>query len=357
MDFIRNCWYVAGWSSEFGRELVPATILGDNIVFWRTEAGEVTALQDRCPHKLLPLSKGRLVGDDVQCGYHGVTFGCDGKCVRVPGQDFVPKSAQVRRYLTFERHNIVWVWMGAEELANTDQVFELAEFSSPDYAAHQGNPLHYQANYLNVADNLCDPAHVSFVHPTTLGNAEMEDLPIDSEMQSENVVVTSRWTRDAPPVGVFQALVDFGVEFSGNVDRWQYYIMTVPNVALIDFGSADVADSVTYERRAEAVHIYAIHFLTPVDNGQTIDRWMHVRNFALEDKQIGNRMNELFNVAFAEDKIILEAIEQEEQRDVPDAGPALRIAIDKGSNLYRRRIAALIKNERAELEVAVEGQS
>ena len=341
MEFIQNSWYVAGWSKEFSRELTKMTILGENIVFYRTEAGAVAALEDRCPHKLLPLSEGRLIGDDVQCGYHGVTFGCDGNCVRVPGQSVVPKSAYVRSFPIFERHNIVWVWMGDEDKADEALVFDLPELSSPDYAPHQGNPLHYESNYLNVADNLCDPAHVSFVHPTTLGNPEMEDLPIESEINDDGVVITSRWTRDAPPVGIFQALANF----KGNVDRWQYYIMTVPNVAVIDFGSADVSENITYERRAEGVHIYAIHFLTPVDEYRTIDRWMHVRNFALDDKAIGGSMNELFNVAFAEDKVILEAIQVEERR--PSTRRPLRIAIDKGSNLYRRRIDELIKLERS----------
>jgi len=238
--------------------------------------------------------------------------------------------------------------MGDEGKADESLVFDLPELSSPDYAPHQGNPLPYASNYLNVADNLCDPAHVSFVHPTTLGNPEMEDLPIDSEMTGDGTVITSRWTRDTPPVGVFQGLSGFGVNFRGNVDRWQYYIMNVPCVAVIDFGSAEVSQEITYDRRAEGVHIYAIHFLTPVDEFRTIDRWMHVRNFALQDKAVGGAMNDLFNVAFAEDKVILEAIQIEERRPrsaEQEQRRPLRIAIDKGSNLYRRRIDELIKQE------------
>ena len=176
----------------------------------------------------------------------------------------------------------------------------------------------------------------------------MEDLPIDSEMTGDGTVITSRWTRDTPPVGVFQGLSGFGVNFRGNVDRWQYYIMNVPCVAVIDFGSAEVSQEITYDRRAEGVHIYAIHFLTPVDEFRTIDRWMHVRNFALQDKAVGGAMNDLFNVAFAEDKVILEAIQIEERRPrsaEQEQRRPLRIAIDKGSNLYRRRIDELIKQE------------
>jgi phenylpropionate dioxygenase-like ring-hydroxylating dioxygenase large terminal subunit len=85
MKFVRNAWYVAGWASEFGPDLKRATILGDDVVFYRTGDGKVAALEDRCPHRLLPLSMGRVVdGNAVQCGYHGLTFDSSGKCVRAP---------------------------------------------------------------------------------------------------------------------------------------------------------------------------------------------------------------------------------------------------------------------------------
>ena len=58
MTFVRNAWYVAGWSESFGRELTPLTIMDEDIVIYRTEAGGAVALTDECPHKRLPLSKG-----------------------------------------------------------------------------------------------------------------------------------------------------------------------------------------------------------------------------------------------------------------------------------------------------------
>ena len=86
MNFVKNAWYVAGWSSEFDGELRRVTILEENIVMFRNSSSKVIALEDRCPHRMLPLSKGKLIGDDIQCGYHGMTFDWEGKCVRIPGQ-------------------------------------------------------------------------------------------------------------------------------------------------------------------------------------------------------------------------------------------------------------------------------
>jgi nitrite reductase/ring-hydroxylating ferredoxin subunit len=98
MSFVRNAWYVAGWSTDFGDELVPLTLLAQNLVAYRTSDGQIAVLEDRCPHRLLPLSKGKRIGDTIQCGYHGMTFGADGACVRVPGQSNLPKSAYVDSY-------------------------------------------------------------------------------------------------------------------------------------------------------------------------------------------------------------------------------------------------------------------
>ena len=55
MDFIFDAWYVVGWSRNFKRELVPQTILEQNLVFFRQSDDQLVALEDRCPHRLLPL--------------------------------------------------------------------------------------------------------------------------------------------------------------------------------------------------------------------------------------------------------------------------------------------------------------
>jgi len=343
MDYVRNCWYVAGWSNEFDEALEKQTILEENIVLYRTSEGEVAALEDRCPHKFLPLSMGKRIGDDIQCGYHGMTFGPHGRCVRIPGQDNLPNTAYVHRYPTHEKHGIVWIWMGEPERADPADIFDIPQFTDPAWSPHFGEALHLDSNYLNVADNLCDPAHVSFVHPTTLGNSAGEDVPVKTERDG-SVVVTSRWIRNAPPIGFFQK---FG-GFTENVDRWHYYYLYVPNIAVIDFGSSDAKAELPEERRSEGVQVFALHFLTPTDATHTVDRWMHIRNTALDDDTAGDTMNDLFKVAFDEDKAILKAVQEEESR-IPGRRP-VRLAIDVGSNLYRKMVDELVAGERQAAE-------
>ena len=94
--FLRNAWYVAAWDREVGRELLPLTILGEPLVFFRQTDGQVVALHDACPHRKLPLSMGRLKENTVECGYHGLTFDGTGACVRAPGMQRPPPRARPR---------------------------------------------------------------------------------------------------------------------------------------------------------------------------------------------------------------------------------------------------------------------
>ena len=80
--FIRNCWYVAAWSSELSQVPISRKILGESVVLFRRQSGEAVALEDRCCHRGMPLTHGDVDGDIIRCPY--------------PGQDLVPQHARVR---------------------------------------------------------------------------------------------------------------------------------------------------------------------------------------------------------------------------------------------------------------------
>jgi nitrite reductase/ring-hydroxylating ferredoxin subunit len=84
--FIFDEWYVAAFSAEVGRTLLKRKILGRNIVIFRAESGRVVALDDRCAHRSFPLSRGRLEGDTLVCGYHGFRYDTQGDCIQIPSQ-------------------------------------------------------------------------------------------------------------------------------------------------------------------------------------------------------------------------------------------------------------------------------
>ena len=117
----------------------------------------------------------------------------------------------------------------------------------------------------------------------------------------------------------------------------------MPCTAVIDFGSADVAAALEESERDKGVRIFALHFLTPVNEHYTIDRWMHLRNAAVGDEQASEQMDAMFRIAFDEDKQILEAIDESERR--PQTRKPIRLAIDKGPTVYRRRMQEQIDRE------------
>jgi vanillate O-demethylase monooxygenase subunit len=268
-----------------------------------------------------------------------MTFDGGGKCIRIPGQEIIPGSAQVRAYPTAERMGLVWIWMGDPARADTKLIYNLPQHDDPRWSAAYGDALEIKTNYLNLADNLCDPAHVSFVHLSTLGNAASEEIPVQHCLTDEGVLVW-RWIKDGPPIPIF---AKYG-NFSGNVDRWHYYHFIAPNIAVIDFGSAVTGDIVDEADRNRGMQIFACHFITPVDEFTCIDHWLHVRNFSQGDHEVDERLHGDFRVAFNEDKEILEAIEQQE---VKYAGvPKMRLAIDAAPMRMRRKVEAMMEAER-----------
>ncbi len=339
-EYVLNTWYPIAWSREITNSLTQRRIVEKDVVMYRNSLGKVVAHLDICPHRMMPLSLGRLKGDAIQCGYHGMEFDCSGKCVRIPGQEKIPAGAKVTTYPVHEHMGLVWIWMGDAEKADTSKVYDLKQYHDPAWDVVEGDALRIDCGYLNLCDNLCDPSHVSFVHLTTLGNAASEDVPVNSE-RTEDGVLTWRWVIDAPAIPIFQK---FG-GFTTNVDRWHYYHYTAPSIAVIDFGTAKTGTGAPEGNRDDCVQIYACHFMTPVDENTTIDHWMHIKNFKADDKT-NAEMSASFREAFNEDKVILEAIHKNE-RAYPDFKTTM-LNLDASVVRMRRKVDSMIEEEKAE---------
>lgn len=338
MPFVRNAWYVAGWSRDLGREPLAATVLGRNVVLWRGGDGAPRAVEDLCPHRYLPLSKGRVRGDRLQCGYHGLTFDGDGRCVDAPTQDSPPDGCRVQAYPAAERMGMIWIWTGDPARADRSAICDLDEYHREDWAVAFGDALDVEANYLLLCDNLCDPTHVNYVHPTTLGNPDEINAPVTHEETSWGVI-TERLTPDSGPTGFVRA---FG-SHPGKVDLWQRYLMRLPSVSIIDFGAA-AAGTGGFEGGGEGrIQVFSCHFMTPVTETRTIDRWLHARNFRVGDDAAGEAISSQFRVAFAEDKEILEAVQVEEARR--PGGRKVGLDLDASAGLFRRGIDRLLREE------------
>ena len=197
---IRNCWYLAGWGHEFEAG-VPAQrmLVGEAVVLWRKSDGTIVAMEDRCVHRLAPLSLGTIEGDGIRCLYHGLKFAADGQCTDIPGQEKIPSTACVRTFPVVERGGWIWVWMGDPRRADPARIPGVMPLDDQDWIFKTGM-IDYQCNYELINDNLLDLCHLTFVHATSFGAGEAWATSRPKIEAIPDGVRSSRWIEDTPPI-------------------------------------------------------------------------------------------------------------------------------------------------------------
>jgi phenylpropionate dioxygenase-like ring-hydroxylating dioxygenase large terminal subunit len=338
--FLRNAWYVAAWDREVGRELLPLTILGEALVFFRQTDGQVVALHDACPHRKLPLSMGRLKDNTVECGYHGLTFDGTGACVRAPGMQRPPPRACVRAYPVVSRYGLLWVWMGEPDQADPSRIFQVAQWGDPAWGVNQGDGMQVNCNYLDLTDNLLDPSHVAWVHPGSFANVACEDTPLEIT-QSDQGLTVWRWMKAVEPAPFYAPFL----KFKGLCDRKQHYEMRYPCHALIraifvPAGSGGEGRPL----HPDAFIMDSFNFMTPVDEHTTRYHWFQMRNFAPNDAEVSRQFAVSVRAAFEEDRVVLEAVHR---GMTADGATAINLPIDAGPLKFRRKMAERIAMEEA----------
>ena len=334
--YIRDCWYVAGRSEDFGRELTPLTMLEDRIVIYRDTGGRAVALEDACPHRKLPLSKGTIEGDNVVCGYHGLTFDCSGECVIAPTQlDNPPRRAAVHSYPAVDRWGFLWLWMGAAEAADPNLIIDIPNFDNPTWGKTPKGSMSMDSHYLYIIDNLLDPSHVAWVHLTSFAGAGTDHRPLDVEETPDGVIV-SRWILDESAPPYYRDMLPFGP----TCDRKQHYECRLPSTALnmsvytpTGEGGADKPLS------PNAFLNISYNFITPVTESHSRYFWFQHRNMHAEDTALSERMFEGAKMAFLEDKDVLEHVQTGMANRTSGY---LNLALDAGAMRFRARVAKAI---------------
>lgn len=338
--FLKNAWYVAAWSSEIDNSLRQILVLGEKICVFRNTQGEVIALEDACPHRKLPLSKGRIKGDTVECGYHGLTFDCAGQCVWAPGGGRIPSAAKVRAYPVHEKYGLVWIWMGNAAIADADDIIDIPNFDSPDWGINRGAAMELQCNYLLMTDNLLDPTHVAWVHETSFAQAATKDTPLKVTRTDDGVIV-HRWMMDVAPAPFYAKIV----EFEGNCDRLQHYEVRYPCSALIRaiFTPAGTGGPEgTLDEKTFVMDSY--NFMTPSTETETRYYWFQLRNIRPHDAELSAMMSEDVRHAFEEDRAVLNAVQIGLREKT---SPHIDLSIDAGQLRFRRQLEAMIAEEQA----------
>ena len=346
--FLKNAWYVAAWSSEVSRELQQIRVLGENVCVYRTEAGEVVALEDACPHRKLPLSMGRIKGDDIECGYHGLTFDCAGQCVAAPGKGRIPSNAKVHSYPVHEKYELVWIWMGNPAMADPTEIFEIEHYDDPTWGINRGKAMEIKCNYLFMTDNLLDPTHVAWVHQSSFAQDATKDAPLSVTKRDDGIIV-HRWMMDVEPAPFYKKVVDF----DGNCDRLQHYEVRYPSHALIKavFTPAGTGgpDGPLHD---QTFIMDSYNFMTPTSETETRYYWFQLRNIRPEDEALSEMMSEDVKHAFEEDLAVLERVQI---GMTSKTTPHIDLNIDGGQLRFRRRLEAMIAEEKM-VDTKMEGE-
>jgi renierapurpurin 18,18'-hydroxylase len=190
-------WYPAAWSNE----LLPGTTFatqfaGEPIVVVRPENGALFALEDRCAHRQVPLSKGTVDGCTLRCCYHGWRYDASGRCVDVSYlKEKLPNG--VRRYPSFERDGVIFVWPGRSSPA--DPPDHLGAASAPGYKTRRfGGLVHCHYSFMH--ENLMDMHH-QFLHRKTSGRVTPRYLGKRAGEQWLELDYSFRRPDEKPPIG------------------------------------------------------------------------------------------------------------------------------------------------------------
>lgn len=333
---IRNYWYVAAFADEISRAPIRRTILERDIVLYRKESGEAVALQNRCAHRSYPLHVGKLSGDRIVCGYHGIEYGPDGRCAHVPALGVAPPAIRVQAYPLIEDGPFIWLWMGDPEAPDETRMVRQDWCSEPGWT-HVKGYMHMKANYLGLHENLMDLSHFPFLHGAVLGRADHAAAKPKVSVEGDTVF-TSVLHRDVPVSPAFQAATNM----TAPVDRQS--VQSVPSPA-IHVGAAIMTDSSDPPQR----HVrHIIHIPTPESLTSTHYFWAIARHTAIDDPVIDAEAQALGDKAFAEDKVALEEIEDVIARDRRDDFHEKIIATDHGAIQVLRAFARMAAREQNE---------
>ncbi len=310
-------WHPVAYAHEVLDKPVRVRLLDVDMVVFRTSDG-VGAARDLCPHRGTRLSQGWIQDDQLVCPMHGLHFGRDGRCTRVPSMgeaQRIPAKMRLQSALVEERYGLIWVCLKPEPI-----------WPLPDWPGIRDPALRkvhvpydtWKAAASRHVENFNDLAHFPWVHIQTFGGDRKAPVP-DYEVE------TTPWglTFDFPYREGFNRFKD-GVEGSER-DVIYTYEMTWPFSTLIIIAPVDsemrfyFADTVCPVSARES-RIFQV--LTDTSGDPDTDYWLH-------DAHMINH----------EDRPM---VEEQRPEDLPlDLTAEMHIPADRMSLEYRRGLARI----------------
>ncbi len=243
-------WYIACTSEELSRRPIARLILDVPLVLFRGEGGRAAALLDRCPHRNVPLSAGRVVsGGLLECGYHGWRFDGGGICRLVPALTG-PQEGRARRAPSFavrEQQGYVWVWATPDQ-EPTREPYSFPFQDDPRYI-HVPYSVTLEGTLFNVLENALDVPHTAFLHRGLFRGGKKNRIEVVVKRWADRV--EAEYLGEPRPTGVIGRLLAPG---GGSVVHFDRFLL--PSIAQIEYALGNH-------------HLFISDVLTPVSDFET----------------------------------------------------------------------------------------
>ena len=207
-----DSWLAVAHSREVDRRPMAVRVADAEIVLFRDRAGVVRALQDRCCHRRVPLSLGRVTPEGtLQCAYHGWCYDGAGACVAIPQlrpEDRIPARFAVDAYPVRERYGFVWLWP-ADQAPRAEHDIPVVPFLVPSHDRVWRARIHLDRPSPEVMEHLAGSA---LGRDLAANSREANGLLIKTEQRSARTVSLAY---SCIPVGAVATEVIFAVRVEG----------------------------------------------------------------------------------------------------------------------------------------------
>lgn len=251
-------------SSKLGNKPVRVQVNGYPIVLFRTQDGRAAALKNECPHRHTPLSFGTVVGDRIQCTYHGWTFDAAGEGF-APGQPSL--KCGVDAFHAVEKLGYIWVARRSTAVSQMPEFVELAENLTGAWAGFERMPvidMIIRSPLAPVMDNFSEIEHVPYVHKIlgwAASDAPKMQIEIDNRADGSDALA---WGPQRELPNVLLKAIDRILTRRGDTSLLEYGFRFSPVHTIFQPGWGD---PVTRERRSFSVRATSV--LVPIDRQTT----------------------------------------------------------------------------------------
>lgn len=326
----KNQWYAVEFGAAVQTDPHRVEIMGQQLVLWRDQSGTLQAQSDLCIHRGGSLAGGKVVGDCVQCPYHGWEYASSGECTRIPANRSdlpIPRKARIDTYPCVEKYGYAFVFLGDLSADERPPFPVLPELDDAPVAQAEGfrvitGEFEWNANYERVLENGVDIAHAPFVHSTSFGN------PDQPEVEDYDVI---ELTKDGWPTGNISTV---NLDPPAPSGIWKYVSRKKEERPPIKTRTAIFYPNVTMLEVNLPLGVMRIYTaVVPISADRAISKWTMARNFftgSWADKDSRRRTHKIF----VEDQ---PTVESQRPELVPvDLTAELHVKSDANQLAYRR---------------------